>query len=292
MYLYFSKKPRNDSTTTSAPNDSSISIPRNNSTTTSAPNDSSISIPNPIMNQERINVSSVESSVDNIDRDPGKRRPIAEYEVQDRDRIRREYISKGPFQPKGHVFKKSSFGKEKRSFQCNWFERHAWLEYSVDKDAAFCFWCYLFRPINDNRFGDDVFVSTGCKNWKKILVISREHEGSVNSTHDHARILFVRFKNQRQSVEYNLMNFDKEDEVNYRIRLTASLNVTRLLLKQGLALRGHDESLEFENRGNFIEILVWLREQKLEVAVVTLENAPRNNQMVSPLIQKELANCC
>ncbi|XP_047978791.1 zinc finger MYM-type protein 1-like [Salvia hispanica] len=274
MHRYFSKRPRNDSTTTSAPNDSSIAIP------------------NPIMNQERINVASGESSAENIDRDPGKRRPIVEYEVQDRDRIRREYISKGPFQPKGHVFKKSSFGKEKRSFQSNWFERHAWLEYSVEKDAAFCFWCYLFRPINDNRFGDDVFVSTGCKNWKKALAIFREHEGSVNSTHDQARILFEGFKNQRQSVEYNLTKFDKEDEVNYQIRLTASLNVTRILLKQGLAFRGNDESLESENRGNFLEILEWLREQKLEVAAVTLENAPRNNQMVSPLVQKELTNCC
>ena len=88
------------------------------------------------------------------------------------------------------------------------------------------------------------------------------------------------------------MKFDKEDEVNYRIRLTASLNVTRILLKQGLAFRGSDESLESENRGNFIEILDWLREQKLEVAAVTLENAPRNNQMVCPSVQKELTNCC
>ena len=152
MHRYFSKRPRNDSTTTNASNDSSIPIP------------------NPIMNQERINVASVESIVENIDCDPGRGRPIVEYDVQDRDRIRREYILKGPFQPKGHVFKKSSFAKEKRSFQYKWFERHAWLEYSVDKDAAFCFWCYIFRPINDNRFGDDVFVSTGCKNWKKHLL--------------------------------------------------------------------------------------------------------------------------
>ncbi|XP_042012206.1 uncharacterized protein LOC121760631 [Salvia splendens] len=75
------------------------------------------------------------------------------------------------------------------------------------------------------------------------------------------------------------MKFDKEDEVNYRIRLTASVNVTRLLLKQGLAFRENDESLESENRGNFLEILDWLREKKLEVAAVTLENTPLSNQM-------------
>ncbi|XP_042035139.1 zinc finger MYM-type protein 1-like [Salvia splendens] len=147
-------------------------------------------------------------------------------------------------------------------------------------------------PINARRFGDDVFVSTGFKYWKKALAIFREHEGSVNSTHDHARILFEGFKNQRQSVEYNLRKYDKEDEVNCRIRLTASLDVIRLLLRQGFPFRGNDESFESTNQGNFLEILKWYRQHKDEIVAVTLENATGNNQRTSPLIQKELTNCC
>ncbi|XP_047949280.1 zinc finger MYM-type protein 1-like [Salvia hispanica] len=290
MHRYF-KKSRNDST-------SSLSIATPNSTVNQdginvasfeANSENIVSDPNAILNQERINI---EVNPENIVSDPGLRSPIASYDVQIRDRIRREYVSKGPCQPKGHVFRKTSYGKEKRSFQAKWFEKHIWLEYSVEKEAAFCFWCYLFKPINANRFGDDVFVSTGFKNWKKALAIFREHEGSANSTHDQARILFEGFKNQRQSVDYNLRKYDKEDEVNYRIRLTASLDVIRLLLRQGLPFRGNDESFASTNKGNFLEILKWYCEHKEEVAAVTLENAPRNNQMTSPLIQKELSNCC
>ena len=290
MHRYF-KKSRNDSTSSSSiatPN-STVNQDGINVASFEANSENIVSDPNAILNQERINI---EVNPENIVSDPGLRSPIASYDVQIRDRIRREYVSKGPCQPKGHVFRKTSYGKEKRSFQSKWFEKHIWLEYSVEKEAAFCFWCYLFKPINANRFGDDVFVSTGFKNWKKALAIFREHEGSANSTHDQARILFEGFKNQRQSVDYNLRKYDKEDEVNYRIRLTASLDVIRLLLRQGLPFRGNDESFASTNKGNFLEILKWYCEHKEEVAAVTLENAPRNNQMTSPLIQKELSNCC
>ncbi|XP_042035252.1 zinc finger MYM-type protein 1-like [Salvia splendens] len=290
MHRYF-KKSRNDSTSSSSiatPNPTVNQDGINVASVEANPEDI-VSDPSAILNQERIND---EVTPENIVSDPGLRSPIARYDVQIRDRIRREYVSKGPCQPKGHVFRQTLYGKEKRSFQVKWFERHVWLEYSVEKEAAFCFWCYLFKPINANRFGDDVFVSTDFKNWKKTLAIFREHEGSANSTHDQARILFEGFKNQRQSVDYNLRKYDKEDEVNYRISLTASLDVIRLLLRQGLTFYGNDESFESTNNGNFLEILKWYCEHKEEVTAVTLENAPGNNQMTSPLIQKELTNCC
>jgi len=37
----------------------------------------------------------------------------------------------------------------------------------------------------------------------------------------------------------------------YRIRLNASIDVSRHLLHQGLPFRGHDESEESTNKGNF-----------------------------------------
>ena len=41
------------------------------------------------------------------------------------------------------------------------------LEYSVAKDAAFCFWCFLFKPVFT---GDEAFTTNGFRpfsNWKK-----------------------------------------------------------------------------------------------------------------------------
>ncbi len=50
----------------------------------------------------------------------------------------------GPKQPKLHHYPKEHFGLQKRSFQPNWFQTFAWLEYSEKKDSAYCFACRVF----------------------------------------------------------------------------------------------------------------------------------------------------
>ncbi|XP_039146798.1 zinc finger MYM-type protein 1-like [Dioscorea cayenensis subsp. rotundata] len=81
-------------------------------------------------------------------------------------------------------------------------------------------------------------------------------------------------------------------EIDYRSRLTAVLDVVRILLVQGLAFRGHDESSSSKNKGNFLEILNWYAKRVEKVGSVINENAPGNNQLTSPLIQKQLVNAC
>jgi hypothetical protein len=68
----------------------------------------------------------------------------------------------------------------------------------------------------------------------------------------------------------------KKDLYLYKTRLTYSLICLRYLLNQGLAFRGHDESEESSNRGNFIELLKWLAKGNKEVNKVVLNNAPGN----------------
>ncbi|KAK1396284.1 Zinc finger MYM-type protein 1-like [Heracleum sosnowskyi] len=70
------------------------------------------------------------------------------------------------------------------------------------------------------------------------------------------------------------------------------LDVTSILLRQGLPFRGHDESSTSVNRGNFLEFLEWYSIRNKEISKVVTQNAPGNNQMTSPLIQKEMANAC
>lgn len=45
------------------------------------------------------------------------------------------------------------------------------------------------------------------------------------------------------------------------------------------------------NRGNFVELLRYTTEQNEVVSKVVLENAPENNQMISPKIQKDSVHC-
>jgi hypothetical protein len=63
-------------------------------------------------------------------------------------------------------------------------------------------------------------------------------------------------------------------------------------LHQGLSFRGHDESEESSNRGNFIEILKFLDVNSEEVNNYILNNAPGNCTLTSPKIQKQINHCC
>ncbi|XP_060181993.1 uncharacterized protein LOC132611603 [Lycium barbarum] len=90
-------------------------------------------------------------------------------------------------------------------------------------------------------------------------------------------------------LEYNKLTQDKHG---YEISLAASIRVVRLLVKQGLALQGHDESRASLNRGNFLEILSFYAQECDKIHSFVLEKAPQNDQMTCPLIQKEIVLAC
>ncbi|XP_042423292.1 zinc finger MYM-type protein 1-like [Zingiber officinale] len=79
--------------------------------------------------------------------------------------------------------------------------------------------------------------------------------GTVNSCHNEARIQFEAFQDQRHSVGNILPVHSRDMEIDYRTRLTAMLDVTRFLLKQGLPFRGHDESTSSSNRDITLAII-------------------------------------
>ena len=135
--------------------------------------------------------------VDLIQRDPGKRRPIADYDVNEQNRIRRRYIALGPCQPRNHAFPQINVGGMRR-FVATWFTAHDWLEYSVELDSAFCFVCYLFK---DNcHAGGDTFVNGGFRNWNHKDGFGK-HAGGLNSAHNQAQEkynFFIAPKNSNQ----------------------------------------------------------------------------------------------
>ncbi|KAI5649523.1 hypothetical protein M9H77_35528 [Catharanthus roseus] len=197
--------------------------------------------------------------------DPGLRKPIDSYPYEVRDELRRLYVAKGPTQPCDHKFPQTDFGEIRRSFQKQWFKDFTWLEYSVHKDAAFCFCCYLFGKGQNHKHGDDIFKEVGFKNWKRAKEKFRNHEGAPNSPHSGVVIQLLGFKNQRQNVEYVLSKQSSQTEIDYRARLTAVVKVIRFLLSQGLAFRGNDESINSIRRGNFLELTKWYCEESEEV---------------------------
>ncbi|XP_018455197.1 uncharacterized protein LOC130496927 [Raphanus sativus] len=223
--------------------------------------------------------------------DPAKRKNILDYPYNQRDEVRRKYLTRGPCQPSGHTFQKKSIGGVLRRFNPQWFEQYSdWLEYSVEQEKAFCLFCYLFRVQAGKQGGSDAFVSTGFSSWNKADSFSK-HMGDHTSFHNDARNKCENLMRQGQSIKHALHKQTNAVKNDYRIRLSASVDVSRHLLHQGLSFRGHDEKEESTNKGNFLELLKYTASQNEAVRKVVLNNAPKNNQMTSPPIQKDIAHC-
>ncbi|KAL4562252.1 hypothetical protein LXL04_034450 [Taraxacum kok-saghyz] len=194
----------------------------------------------------------------NLPVDPANRRRMSNYNPNDRKKIRRAYLQRGPCQLRLLKFPQKVIGKAKRKFNPFWFDLYkSWLEYSVKNDAAFCLYCYLCADdIGDND--DTSFTIGGFSNWKKP----------------------ERFR-KHIAIE------SKPNE--YQTRLLASIVCVRFLLHQGLAFRGHDES---QDSSYFKELLKFLAAHSEEIRKVILENAPGNNKLYSHQIQLQIASAC
>lgn len=229
-----------------------------------------------------------------LEADPKDRMPISSYGPNIRDAVRRYYIQKKPCQPVDHIFPKTKFGDKMRQFRPTWFKRKSqWLEYSIKADAAFCLCCYLFKNELESRGNaGDSFTRDGFRCWNNALERFKKHVGKVNSIHHKCFNRMQDLKNQRQSIQ---SSFDKQSEKarsDYRMRLNASIDVARFLLTSGFPFRGHDESEGSEYKGAFLELLKWYGDRSFDVGRVILGNAPQNDMMICPTIQKDIVEAC
>ncbi|CAH9140347.1 unnamed protein product [Cuscuta epithymum] len=224
--------------------------------------------------------------------DPGLRIPISSYNPNIRDQVRRAYLQKGPCQPFEHKFPMKVVSANKsRRFIPAWFTEHDWLEYSISKDAAYCLYCYLFKPNKGKQSGGDVFVTVGFNSWKDKSRLN-VHVGKHDSEHNEARRSCDALMNQNAHIETVLDKQSMQTKNDYRIRLIASLDCVRYLLRLGLPFRGHDESEDSLNPGNFLVTMEFLRDHNLEIASVVMDNAPGNCKLLAPSIQKDLTHAC
>ncbi|KAL3825507.1 hypothetical protein ACJIZ3_021536 [Penstemon smallii] len=206
---------------------------------------------------------------------PGLRKQISEYDVNEREEIRRAYLQKGPCQPRTNNFPQRNIGGRMRRFNSDWFDIYgSWLEYSISKDAAFCLSCYLFKSDIGKQAGSEVFVTvgfTGCNKRERLDA----HIGDCKSAHNKA---FKRCQDLMKQDQHINFAFHKQSDELKR----------EFLLRQGLAFRGHDESKDSSNRGNFIELLNFLAtHNEIIKKVVRIQ---RNLKLTSPDIQKDIVN--
>jgi len=175
------------------------------------------------------------------------------------------------------------------NFVSDWLQQYDWLEYSVAKDATFCFYCFLFKqkPL-ETHFGHDAFSKEGYRNWKNAYNGFPQHVGGPTSCHNRARTACEDFRNRRASVSHKIEAYSVDAEKKYETRVTASLDVASYLISQAHSFRGHDESPSSLNRGNFLEMIEWHKKRNGEIRLAFEELCPLNAQMLSHKIQKDL----
>jgi len=101
--------------------------------------------------------------------------------------------------------------------------------------------------LNFSKRNEDTFTSAGFNNWKKALEKFKHH--SLSITHREAVMKCNQLKKALIDSTFNLLT--QRAQASRRNALLKQLNALKFLLRQGLAIRGHDE---FE--GNLHQVMV------------------------------------
>ncbi|XP_009613943.2 uncharacterized protein [Nicotiana tomentosiformis] len=250
----------------------------------------------PPENRANVNLSLLIDELDSesFSTDPGERIPIANYNLRLRDAVRRYYIQNGPCQPTNHQFPKTTIGGRMHQFKPSWFKRSfsRWLEYSVKKDVAYCLCCYLFKNEFVHGSAGECFTKSNFRTWNKAFERFRLHVGEISSVHNKCFNKMLDLSNHHQSIQVVLDKHSEKVKSEYRMRLEASFDVARRLSHHGLPFRDHDESEYSTNQILFLSFLRWHGDKHPDVGKVIIENAPQNDTLTCPMIQKDIVNAC
>ncbi|XP_071728350.1 uncharacterized protein [Rutidosis leptorrhynchoides] len=117
------------------------------------------------------------------------------------------------------------------------------------------------------RIGDGTFIVKGFDKWKKV--------------NDGNRCAFLKHMNCSQ---HKKALISSENLLNQAGHIENIFEKQRSEVALTCAFRGHDESANSSNRGNFLELLKLLASYNDDVAKVVLENAPYNSRLQLALV--------
>ncbi|XP_026384813.1 zinc finger MYM-type protein 1-like [Papaver somniferum] len=226
------------------------------------------------------------------ERDPGLRRQIYEYPVNQHDEVRQAYLKQGPFKPRLSKYPPTWDGRQDRYFQYSWLRQHSWLEYSIEKNKAYCFPCFIFETDPPKR---PAFTIEGFSDLKHIgsnKTVSTcsfvQHVGHIKSSHMVAVEACENHRRPSHHIDRVFRKQSKEIIAKNRLRLKVAIETVRVLGLHACPFRGNDESLESTNRGKFIGLMKYAPILNDKIAEVVLGNAPGNAMYTSPKIRKEI----
>ena len=195
-----------------------------------------------------------------------------------------------PVQPNPVTFHypAKKMGQQNRSFNPKWFSTYSWLEYSIERDAAFCFPCRHFSAKAGKN--EDVFTNNGFSDWKHAAGKNGILQGHAGC---HSHVLAMQSWNQYKqnkklgtSIENHLDPTRCKQICNNRHYLRSIAETLLLTSRLEISFRGHDESKSSLNRGNFLEIFSVIARH--DPIVQYIDKGPKNATYLSPDIQNSI----
>jgi hypothetical protein len=186
---------------------------------------------------------------DPVPKDPGLR-PLITTKRQ------RLYLAQiGPQQPKLFNYPSNediTSSNKQNSFTAVWFSQYPFLEYSTEKDAAFCFVCQMFPKGIDRERSTQNWCCTGVRKWDKMKSRGAGNPGKLSEhfsskAHNAAFLDYVHFmSNNSQSHVDSLLDSEvrakavqlQEDKENNRAIIKLMIDLCRTMARQGISFRG------------------------------------------------------
>lgn len=100
-----------------------------------------------------------------------------------------------PVQPQLKNFQKTRVGDRNRSFALHWYQSYPFIEYSIQRDAVYCFSCRQFP--SSSGYADTTFTTGGCNKWKKIGEKLKRHAES--NAHEESMTKWMSYKQTKSS---------------------------------------------------------------------------------------------
>ena len=176
-------------------------------------------------------------------------------------------------------------GNEGRGFKHEWLQRFPWIEYSIEKKAAYCYACRIFQPHGSKELS---WTHNGFANWKAAL---DKKGGFYKHAASEVHIRAMSMWNERElrlqgGQTISLLLNDKVIAKN-RYYMQSIVEIIQFLTVNELALRGRYDIEEAEEKSLFRSLFEFTL-QRDEKLAECCQHIPANANYQSPDIQNEV----
>ena len=236
---------------------------------------------------------------DPVSKNPGLRPPI----TTERQRL---YLAQiGPQQPKLFNYPQNediaSSSKQNR-FTAVWFSQYPFLEYSIEKDVAFCYVCQMFPTGIDRQGSAQNWSSTGVRKWDKMKSRGPGNPGKFSEhfsskAHNAAFRDYANFMSNNSHVD-SLLDTEvraktvllQKDKENNRAIIELIIDICRTMARQGMSFQGTQSDAD----SNFAQLLSftsrhcpklkqWINDKQNRAYKVTYTSPQSQNEFLSLL---------